>query len=408
MNQDTESPTKDDGAESAMAALTGALIDANDQLLALYALTEVTTDSLDGETSVREILDQAKTLLEADALILNESDGISITVGTGDSARTPSPVKADPGLASTTASVSVTNESGGEATLTARRADRPFGTADHKLLTAVANVALGAVHTSRLHGEAVDQAVVSRDHDTASQLAVRALPSWKPEMATADLFARSDPARAAGGDLYTYAEVDNTLHFVVGDVSGKGLPAAMMMTNVISASLAAFHGSGESGPSAVLSQIDSWLYEFLSDAGLFVTLVVGAFNQTTNELRLANAGHSPVMWISNATVEMVEANVPPIGVLPLDIGPPPEEVSFSTHAGDRLVVASDGFTEQENPDGVMFGEDRLTARLTADPACSSTDLAASLYADLETYADGSEQGDDRTVLILSVTDEVDV
>lgn len=407
MKHDTEQPTTDDGAESAMASLTGALIDANDQLLALYSLTEVTTDSLDGDTSVREILNQAKTLLGADALILSESGGISVTVGTGDSARTPSPNSKSSGRASTTASVRVTNESGGEATLTARRSDRSFGTADHKLLTAVANMALGAVHTSRLHGEAVDQAVVARDHDTASELAVRALPSWQPQMATAELFARSDPARAAGGDLFTYAEVNNTLHFVVGDVSGKGLPAAMMMTNVISASLAAFHGSGSSGPSAVLSQIDSWLYEFLSDAGLFVTLVVGAFNQTTNELRLANAGHSPVMWVSDGKVELVEANVPPIGVLPIDLGPAPEEVAFSTHQGDRLVVASDGFTEQENPEGVMFGEDRLAAGLTADASTSSADLAQSLYDDLEAYADGAEQGDDRTVLILSVTNEVE-
>ncbi len=394
-----------ENADSPITSITSALVDANDQLLAMYALTEVTTDSLDGETAVREILQQAQTLLRADALILDEPEGLSVAVGTSDASERPVAKNSNSPLAPTTASVSVTNESGSQVNLTARRADQPFGTADHKLLTAVANMALGALHTSRLHREAIDQAVVARDHDTASQLAVRALPTWQPDMASVDLFARSDPARAAGGDLFTYAEVGDTLHFVVGDVSGKGLPAAMMMTNVISASLAAFHGSGHTGPAAVLSQIDSWLYEFLSDAGLFVTLVVGAFDQTTNRLRLANAGHSPVFWSADGAFELIEANVPPIGVLPLNVGPSIEEVVLDAHPAGRLVVASDGFSEQASPGGEMFGEERLVATLSANPHRSSGELGSLLYDEIETYADGAQQGDDRTVLILTIRDD---
>lgn len=405
MSQQIDSGSADiDPAAAAMTSLTGALVDANDQLLTLYALTDVSTDSLDGATSVEEILQQAKTMLAADVMRLDGPDGFSVATDGSSRSRElddhdPSPTSS----AQTTASIGVTNSSGCDATLTARRLDRPFGTADHKLLTAIANMALGALHTSRLHQEAVSQAVVARDHDTASELAVRALPRWQPAMLGANLFARSDPARSAGGDLYTYAEIGDTLHFVIGDVSGKGLPAAMMMTNVISASLAAFHGAGTVGPAAVLARIDEWTYEFLSDASLFVTLVVGAFDQSTGKLSLANAGHSPVLWCSSGKVEMIDASVPPVGVLPISMGPPPEEVVLATQPGDRLVVASDGFTEQANQLGTMFGDDRLIAEVANDTS-PCHEFGERLYEILEIHADGAEQSDDRTVLILDIND----
>ncbi len=386
----------------ATASLTSALVEANDQLLALYGLTEVNIDSLDGQTSVREILDRATTLLSADALILHPSVGEPVSSTEGrmtSSERTPSHVHS---LAPTTASITVTNASDWEATLIARRSGRPFGTADHKLLTAVANMALGALHTSHLHREAIEQAVVARDHDTASELAIRALPRWTPTIAGAELFARSDPARAAGGDLFTYAEIGDILHFVVGDVSGKGLPAAMMMTNVISASHAAFQEAGRTGPAAVLARIDAWMYEFLSDAGLFVTMIAGAFDQQTGELRLANAGHSPVMWCSRGQVKVLEADIPPIGVLPFELTPPFDETVKRTEPGDRLIVASDGLTEQRNPSGEMFGEDRLATALTF-ATHSTKGQAERLFDQVESFAAGTAQEDDRTLLVLSIT-----
>ncbi len=396
--------------DSPLESLTGALIEANDQLLALYELAKVSTSSLDVHASVGEILSRAKRLLDAESMLLFAEDGLilgeeSDVASAGD--RSIDDVRGGTTrtlTASTTASVQASNSSGLQATLIARRADRPFGTADHKLLSAVANMALGALHTSRLHQEAVDQAVVSRDHDTASELAVGALPKWRPDVPGFDLFARSDPARSAGGDLFTFAYVEEVLHFVVGDVSGKGLPAAMMMTNVISAAMAAFQTVGTSGPAAVVSAIDSWVYEYLSDAGLFVTLVGGSFDPASGVLRLANAGHSPVLFVRDGSADLVDASVPPIGVLPFEmLGEDAlTESVYETTPGDRLIVSSDGFTEQENPSGEMLGDDEFARLICEDPG-PTDDLGSRLFTMLERHADTAEQSDDRTLLILGVS-----
>ncbi len=396
-----------DHKNSAIDSMTNALIEANDQLLALYALTEVTSDSLDGTSSVQEILSRAQTLLDADALVFETDTGETIaTVGRPTGINPPAPTGAvltnsAGARASTTADITVSNASGLAARLLAYRRHRPFGTPDQKLATAVANLALGAWHTSQMHRDALSQAIMARDHDTASELAVRALPQWQPQINGAELYARSDPARAAGGDLFTYSVVDDVLHFVVGDVSGKGLPAAMMMTNVISASLAAFQSDGHRGPAAVLSRIDAWMYDYLSQAGLFVTLVVGSYDPQEKTVLLSNAGHSPVLWIDGAKAAVVEAATPPVGVLPLTDATAPTEVVLSGGPGNRLVVSSDGFTEQLDRRGNMFGEERLVNEIINSSDPGST-LGPQLYTALVTHADGAEQSDDRTLVILDI------
>ena len=155
--------------------------------------------------------------------------------------------------------------------------DQVFSTGDRKLMTAVAEVALGAVQASVMHENAVASALVAQEHQTASELAQLVLPSSQPNLAGAAIFARSDPAREAGGDFYCFDEVDGRVLFAVGDVSGKGLPAAVTMTTVVSAAMAAFASKGSLGPTSVLRYIDRWLYQSLDDAAMFVTLLVGSY-----------------------------------------------------------------------------------------------------------------------------------
>ncbi len=378
-------------------SLVGALVDANDQLLALYDLASITADSLDESEVVGRILSRAQGLLRADALLLatepehatgNAVDVAKLRLGQAD--------RSEQGL-STSAVATVSSPDGNPVAVSALRHDNPFGTADTKLLEAVAKMLAGAVHTARLHETAVAQAVINRDHDTASKLAQSALPKWLPELDGVDLFARSEPARSAGGDLYTFAVVDGILHFSVGDVSGKGLPAAMMMTNVISASNAAFQRHGPEGPVAILEAIDRWVYQSLSDAGLFVTILVGSYNPASNELAVVNAGHSPVVFKDATGITTLGACAPPVGVLPLDNL---EALSRIVAPGDRLVVASDGLTEQQSPAGEMFGDDRLDKLIETDTCSNAAEFGALLFDRIEMFADVAPQSDDRTLFIL--------
>lgn len=396
-------------AESAVDSLASALVEANDQLLALYELATINAQSLDARSSVAGILGLASRLIGADWMQFQSEDA-TIDHGSrpADEGANP-PADAQPGgigtqTASRSVRIEVDHPSGRHAVLLAHRGSQPFGTADYKLLTAVAATALGAVHTAALHEAALAQAVVARDHKTASSLAVQALPRWRPELPGLAFFARSDPARAAGGDLFTFAVVDNVLHFVVGDVSGKGLPAAMMMTNVISAASAAFHGNGCPGPVEILETIDAWLNDYLSEAGLFVTLVAGSYEPSSGRLRVANAGHSPVVFFAQGVPHSIEASVPPIGVMPLaDSGLKIEEWSAVANPGDRLMVASDGFTEQRNREGEMYGLAAML-ELLRESAKTADELGDELFKAIEAHARGMEQEDDRTLAILAVVD----
>lgn len=370
---------------SPLDSLAEALIDAQDQLLALYELATLTTDSLDEDECVDPILKRATRLLAADAM--------TFAVGhAADDADDPPQASA-----TSTATVIVENTSGLRGVLIAERAARPFGTADQKLLRAVANIALGAVQTAHLHADAVAQAVVARDHDTASELAQMALPSWRPEVDGLDVFARSDPARTAGGDLFTFVETPTDLHFVVGDVSGKGLPAAMMMATIISSANAAMQSHG-ADPVATLRLIDSWVYDYLSESGLFVTIVAGSINANSGELRLANAGHSPVVGVRNGVPQLLAATAPPIGVLPLGSTTISED-RLQLTPGDRFAVCSDGFSEQLDPSESMFGDDRLLREL-ADLSDGAHDLGLALFRGLDEFAHGAAQTDDRTLVII--------
>lgn len=400
---------------SPVESLTKALVEANDQLVTLYELTSVTMQSLDEQETASTILERAAFLLRADLRLWCmerragspdpcgkvEDDGRYLhTEARNGTARTGPDHDGDSGGGDESISVELQSNDGRQSgRLEAVRNGQPFGTADRKLLTAVGNLVSGAINASRLHEAELGQAMIARDHDTASALARRALPTWRPSVNGLEVYAESHPARAAGGDLFCFSVVDNTVHFAVGDVSGKGLPAAMMMTTVISASTAAFQGAAQAGAGPAMAAVDAWVYEYLAEAGLFVTLVVGQFDTVRRQLSLVNAGHSPVLIVQNGKVTPVLADVAPVGVLPLADGPELTAQTFTLNEGDRFIICSDGLTEQENPAGEMVGEQHLNDAV-ADDSADAHEIGPQILSYVEKFADGHPQADDRTLVIF--------
>lgn len=404
-----------------MSSLVGALVEANDQLLALYELASLSVDTLDESTAVLRILDRAHKLLKADALMLisdsvysvGSSEHIDQVISAnrivsreatnsqqrvGDADFEESTLAFPSGWTTTTVSTS----SGQSLPLAALRLATPFGTADQKLLDAVAKLLGGVVTTAQLHEKALSQAVIERDHSIASELAQRALPHSTPVVAGIDVFARSDPADTSGGDLYAWTVADGVLHFAMGDVAGKGLPAAITMTNVISAANACFRQFGADGPGAVLRTMDQWLCEPLSSREIFVTMVVGSFDPDSRKLRIANAGHSPVLYTHKGELRSIPAHYPPVGVLPIDGA---SETVVSADDGDMFLAGSDGLTEQQNPSGEMFGEERIADLvqdcLLSEAALDASELGTTLFAEVEQFGSNAPQSDDRTLLCLT-------
>jgi serine phosphatase RsbU (regulator of sigma subunit)/anti-sigma regulatory factor (Ser/Thr protein kinase) len=391
---------------SPLESLTEALVGTTDQLLAMYDIASLHTDTLDEGESVDHLLAKAQILLRADALRWDPGSGpgaesaVEGVEGVEGVDAAPLLDTAEVNAAGrTVTAVEVVDPDGGTATLTARRLATPFTTGDTKLLSAIAHLAMSAQHTARLHAEAVAQAVVAHEHTLASQLAQRALPvtegPGRPTVPGVDWFARTEPARLAGGDLFAFKLIDTTFHFAVGDVSGKGLPAAIMMSNIINSVQASFEQHGADGPIAVFEGTEHFMHDPLSNANMFVTLLVGTYDTERHLLSLVNAGHSPVHFVRDHVVKPVPASHPPIGVI---AGMPCVQLEFHVQPGDRFVAASDGFPEQTDDTGAMFGDDRFTKAL-ADPA-GARDFGRGLFDTIHRFAGAVPQSDDLTLFIL--------
>jgi|GEM_PF-605190 len=393
-------------AEATIGELTGALVEANDQLLAVYDLASVRLRSLDENEAVSEILRLAARQLQCDvALLVGRSrthrvgvpaadDGWMLDCGRSmlaDSGRS----QFDNGHGRNVLAVPVSCPSEGVRALIVGRTTGRFGTGERRVVEAVADTLAGVVTTTALH----ERALVANEHDAAAQLAQGALPRRQPELAGIDAHAMNTPARAAGGDFYAHAVVDDALHFVVGDVSGKGLPAAIMMATLVSASNAAIRRFAADGPSAVLQGIDSDVYDFLSDAGMFATMMAGTVWPSEQVFQFANAGHGPLMIVDEFATTMVEASVPPVGVIPL------AGVSTTTCVlapEDLVVIGSDGLTEQVDPAGSMLGDHRLADIVAKCRGLRSVDVASDVFDAVERFASGEEQADDRTIMVLQL------
>lgn len=392
-------------AEATIDALTGALVEANDQLLAVYDLAGLHAQSLDENHAVREVLQEACRLLSCDRAVL--------VSGGDEPTRSYTPIEvsidwltdqadrflsghgqnlADDGKDLSALVVPVTSPNGALA-LALGRARQPFLTGERRLAEAIADALNGVLVTSALHR----QALMASEHETAATLAQLALPKRLPQLAGIDMAAVSRPARAAGGDFFAHAAIDGALHFVVGDVSGKGLPAAIMMATLVSASNAAIRRYANEGPAAILHGIDVDAYDYLSEANLFATMMVGSLRADGSVAHFANAGHGPLMVVSERDVVPIEASVPPVGVIELtDI----ETVACKLPPGAVILAGSDGLSEQENAAGAMLGEESLAAIVRDRMGQSSADIVDHLFAEVDKFANGTEQSDDRTIVVV--------
>jgi len=373
----------------AITSLTGALVDANDRLLGLLEL--ITNDpptSLEAPQMVDAVLDRAASILDLDMV---QIDGVEQHVW---GRRPPNTSK---GLWTTSLEVA----DSGLLNIAFMRGHRRFDTGDTKLLAAVAKLVTSAVATSRVHHATLAQEVLAREHSTAAQVAAAALPHEAsiPTLPTLSFFARLLPARETGGDLFTWQQVDDSVWFAIGDVSGKGLPAAVLMSTAVSAIDASISRHHDLGPRNVVGAVDAWLHQRLSNAAMFVTLAIGEWNSRTQTLKIANAGHSPVVWCTQGTSTRVDATAPPIGVLE---GCQTGHWTTGTNPGDVLVLATDGLTEQNNVAGAMFGEDRLDATVCtyAASADDANEIGERLLATVAAHGADCAQSDDRALLVL--------
>ncbi len=230
----------------------------------------------------------------------------------------------------------------------------------------------------------------------AARIQTDLLPKAVPVLAGYDFAGKTIPARLVGGDYFDFIPVDETrLAICVGDVSGKGLPASLLMANL----QATIRGQTlvQASPEECLRRSNTLLFR-CTGADCFVTFFYGILDTREHRFLYSNAGHNPPLLLSGALPpQRLEAGGLVLGVLE-DHGYEQETVPL--RPGDLLVLYSDGITEAATPEGEQFGDERLLQLIRDYRNETSSALLERILHAVDRYALHCLQSDDRTVVVL--------
>jgi serine phosphatase RsbU (regulator of sigma subunit)/anti-sigma regulatory factor (Ser/Thr protein kinase) len=279
-----------------------------------------------------------------------------------------------------------------------RLSEQDYSSDDRKLLDNLAAQAAPALRIGQLvreqEAEAATRQRFEQELEVARLIQQHFLPKELPELPGWQIAAYYRPAREVGGDFYDVIPLpDGRIGFVVGDVTDKGVPAALVMSATRSVLRASAQRLIE--PGQVLERVNDHLCPDMPEK-MFVTCLYGVLNPENGHLRFANAGHDlPYVKTADGIVEL-RARGMPLGLMP---GMPYEEKEATLRPGDSVLLHSDGVVESHDPEREMFGFPRLKETMAGAPG--GRQLIDRVLRDLEDFTgSGAEQEDDITMLTL--------
>ena len=272
---------------------------------------------------------------------------------------------------------------------------RDFTPADLDLLTVLANVAAIRIEQERLLQVELDDRLLARELLQAAEIQQRLLPSEAPKVSGVELAGHNAACKTVGGDYYDFFTYpDGRVAMVLGDVTGKGMPAALLMASV-QATLRVLAEDADD-LARLMSRLDRAMAACCPD-NRSVTLFFCVLDPATGGMRYCNAGHNPPHLVrSNGQAERLKGGGTLLGPLP-DFGY--KEHRCRLEVGDVLTLFSDGVTEATDPKGVEFGEERL-AELVAEHRTQPVELLIDLVnRAVQTWTEGAPPADDVTLVI---------
>jgi serine phosphatase RsbU (regulator of sigma subunit) len=233
--------------------------------------------------------------------------------------------------------------------------------------------------------------------ENAAAIQKSLLSPVQPELSGYGVCAFQEQSKSVGGDLYDVSRLkDGRIFFVVGDVSGKGMGAALLMSNIL-ACFRVMYGEPDFQLSRAVERVSAQLYSY-SAPGQFATLICGLLACETGQLTYVNAGHNPPMVMkSDGRLQRLESTGLMIGAFDSVAW---EERSCELAAGDMVTVYSDGVTEAIDPSEQEFGEERLAMVLKSNREKPPEELIACLRDEIREFAAGTPPPDDVTLLVL--------
>jgi len=280
-------------------------------------------------------------------------------------------------------------------------ADSPLAegrfTEDHlKVLTTLASVAAIRVENARLTEEQMERERLEREQQVASEIQQRFLPATAPIVTGYELQGISFPCYEIGGDYYDFIQrEDGRLVVALGDVSGKGTAAALLMSSLH----AAVHAQADIHDSLVktISAVNRYLVDSIP-ANRFVTLFYAELDPQNGTLSFLNAGHNPPLIVhTGGTMEQLASGGLPLGIMTnADF----REGRTKLYPGDVLVIYSDGVSEATNPSGEEFGPTRLYEVVARNLEASAGGIRDRIESALTKFCQGTPAADDITLVIV--------
>jgi phosphoserine phosphatase RsbU/P len=271
-----------------------------------------------------------------------------------------------------------------------------FKLEDLRLLTHLANVAAVKIENARLFEQAVAAERMEQEIQKAAEIQNHLLPAEGPPINGYEVFGTSLMCRAVGGDYYDYLDLDGGRVGVgLGDVAGKGMPAALLMAS-FQASLRALSELGMPVDETI-TRMNRVMCKTVPD-NRFVTFFYGVLDPGSNTLTYVNAGQTPPYLVrARGGIEQLGQSGPPLGLL--------DDSTYRPHTltmepGDILICYSDGVSEASAPEGHQFGEDRLAALVAQERVRTPGEIVRVVTEAMAAHCAGHTYGDDVTLVIL--------
>ncbi len=283
-----------------------------------------------------------------------------------------------------------------------KRSEEPYSSDDTRLLLTVAAQTGLALENSRLSEaiahEVSQRELLNREIEIAREVQQRLFPQNLPHIVSLDYAGHCRPAQGVGGDYYDFLALsDGQLGLAIADISGKGIPAALLMASLQASVRGQSQGPGD--VASLMTNVNRLVYE-ASPANRYATFFYAQFDPRTRRLIWSNGGHNPPILLRGGDVIRLETGGPVVGLFPRSSY---EQDAIALQAGDLLIFYTDGMSEAENPAEDEWGEDALISAARACAEQTPVEMIASIMNAADAFASGAPQHDDMTLVIARVT-----
>ncbi len=287
-----------------------------------------------------------------------------------------------------------------------KKSEEPYSPSDKSLLRTVAAQTGLALENSRLSeaiaAEVTQRELLNREIEIAREVQERLFPQNLPAVSGLEYAGHCRPARGVGGDYFDFLALSSgQLGLAIGDVSGKGMPAALLMASL----QASVRGQSQARqldglPDLVelIRNVNRLVFDASSE-NRYATFFYAQFDPATRRLTYTNGGHNPPMLLRGDESLRLETGGPPVGLFPASRY---EQAEIGLRPGDLLILYTDGVSEAENPQEAEWGEEALLATARACAGLTSGEIIDHILEAVDTFAAGAPQHDDMTLVVARV------